>query len=100
MADGSAYRAVTRGIAVSVEPRFLDDQSNPESAQFFWAYTIEISNHGSETVQLRSRHWRIRDGFGRLQEVKGPGVVGEQPILNPATAFAIPPAARWRRPTA
>jgi ApaG protein len=85
--DAAGYRAVTRGIEVTVEPRYLDDQSNPETAQYFWAYTIEISNHGRETVQLRSRHWRITDGAGRFQEVKGPGVVGEQPILNPGDTF-------------
>jgi ApaG protein len=81
------YRATTREIEVTVEPRYLDDQSNADNAQYFWAYTIEISNHGRETVQLRSRHWHIMDGHGRLQEVKGPGVVGEQPILNPGDTF-------------
>jgi ApaG protein len=83
----SAYRATTRNIEVSVEPRYMDEQSNTATSQYFWAYTVEIANHGSETVQLRSRHWRIMDGHGRLQEVRGPGVVGEQPILNPGDSF-------------
>jgi ApaG protein len=83
----AGYRAITRDIEVSVEPRFLEEQSRPESSQYFWAYTIEIANHGAETVQLRTRHWRITDGHGRLQEVRGPGVVGEQPILAPGDSF-------------
>jgi ApaG protein len=83
----AGYQAITRGIQVSVEPRFLPEQSDPDTGQYFWAYTVEIANHGSETVQLRSRHWKITDGFGRLQEVRGPGVVGEQPILNPGDSF-------------
>jgi ApaG protein len=83
----SGYRAITRNIEVTVEPRFMDEQSNPDSAQFFWAYTVEIANHGSETVQLQSRHWRITDGQGRSQDVRGPGVVGEQPVLNPGDSF-------------
>ncbi len=85
--SANGYRAITRDIEVKVEPRYLDDQSNPDGAQYFWAYTIEIANHGSETVQLRSRHWRITDGQGKLQEVRGPGVVGEQPVLNPGDSF-------------
>ena len=64
------YRAVTRKIEVTVTPRFLADRSSPENGYFFWAYTIAITNTGAETVQLRTRHWRITDAFGRLQEVK------------------------------
>jgi ApaG protein len=88
-ADGFSpgYRSQTRGIQVAVEPRYLEDQSQTAEGQYFWAYTIEITNHGDETVQLRSRYWRILDGHGRLQEVRGPGVVGEQPILNPGDTF-------------
>jgi ApaG protein len=81
------YAAVTRGIRVTVEPRYMPDHSQPESNQYFWAYTIEISNLSPETVQLRTRHWRITDGLGRLQEVRGPGVVGEQPVLAPGESF-------------
>ncbi len=81
------YRAVTRKIEVKVTPRFLSERSSPASGYFFWAYTIGITNHGSETVQLKTRHWRITDALGRLQEVKGPGVVGEEPVLEPGGSF-------------
>ena len=63
------YRAVTRKIEVTVTPKFLAERSSPENGYFFWAYTIAITNGGAETVQLRTRHWRITDAFGRMQEV-------------------------------
>src|SRR5918996_5443085 len=81
------YRAVTRNIEVTVTPRFLAERSSPDNGYFFWAYTIAITNTGSETVQLRTRHWRITDALGRLQEVKGPGVVGEEPVLKSGQSF-------------
>jgi ApaG protein len=81
------YHATTRGIEVKVTPRFMPDRSAPDGNRYFWAYTIEISNHGDETVQLKTRHWRITDAFGRLQEVKGAGVVGEEPTLAPGETF-------------
>jgi ApaG protein len=81
------YRAVTRNIEVTVSPRFLPDRSSAEKNYYFWAYTIEISNLGKSTVQLRTRHWRITDGLGRMQEVRGAGVVGEQPVLEPGASF-------------
>jgi len=81
------YRAVTRGIQITVTPRFLADRSSVEDDRYFWAYTIEIVNTGADTVQLRSRHWKITDGRGNLQEVRGPGVVGEQPVLQPGQRF-------------
>jgi ApaG protein len=81
------YEAVTRGIRVRVTPQYLEEESSPEQDRFFWAYTIDISNEGSETVQLRSRHWRITDGDGRTEEVRGPGVVGEMPVLEPGKSF-------------
>jgi ApaG protein len=81
------YRAVTRNIAVSVTPQFLADRSSPENGYFFWAYTIEIANRGEETVQLKTRHWRITDANGKLQEVRGPGVVGEEPVLKPGETY-------------
>src|SRR5438270_1336243 len=79
----TAYRAVTRHIEVKVAPRFLAEKSSPENGYFFWAYTITLSNQGQETVQLKTRHWRITDAQGRLQEVRGAGVVGEEPVLKP-----------------
>ena len=81
------YRAVTRKIDVTVTPRFLSERSSPANGYYFWAYTINIANHGSETAQLKTRHWRITDALGRLQEVKGPGVVGEEPTLKPGQSF-------------
>lgn len=81
------YRAVTRKIAVTVTPRFVSERSSPTNGYYFWSYTIDIANHGSETVQLKTRHWRITDALGRLQEVRGPGVVGEEPTLKPGESF-------------
>jgi len=81
------YQAVTRNIEVSVEPRFMPERSSAEKSYFFWAYTIEITNRGPETVQLKTRHWRITDAHGRLQEVRGAGVIGEEPVLNPGQSF-------------
>jgi ApaG protein len=83
----SMYRAVTRNIEVTVSPRFLSERSSPDNGYFFWAYSIEITNQGQETVQLKTRHWRITDANGKLQEVKGAGVVGEQPVLKPGESF-------------
>ena len=81
------YRTVTRKIEVTVTPRFLPERSSPDNGYFFWAYSIAITNAGPETVQLRTRHWRITDALGRLQEVKGAGVVGEEPVLKPGQSF-------------
>lgn len=81
------YQRITRGIAVIVEPTFLEEQSQPEKGRFAWAYHIRIENHGMETVQLLTRHWRITDGRGEIHEVEGDGVVGEQPVLNPGGQF-------------
>ena len=77
------YEAVTRGIRIRVTPQYLEDQSSPEESEFFWAYTIDIANESEETVQLRSRVWQITDGVGQMQEVRGPGVVGETPVIQP-----------------
>lgn len=81
------YRAMTRNIEVKVTPRFMSERSSPDTGYFFWAYTIEIVNHGGETVQLKTRHWRITDATGKQQEVRGAGVVGEQPTLKPGERF-------------
>ena len=81
------YRSVTRNIEVTVTPQYLAERSAPESGEYFWAYTIEIINRGAETVQLRTRHWRITDATGRRQEVRGAGVVGKQPVLKPGESF-------------
>jgi len=81
------YSQTTRSIKISVRPMFLEDQSSPSENHFVWAYHVRIENVGGETVQLRNRHWRITDSFGRVQEVQGAGVVGEQPVLEPGEAF-------------
>src|SRR5258705_4622476 len=82
-APKAAYRAVTRQIEVTATPRFLPERSSPENGYFFWAYTITLTNLGRETVQLKTRHWRITDAQGRLQEVRGAAVVGEDAVLKP-----------------
>jgi ApaG protein len=81
------YRKTTRDIAVTVEPVYLDDQSDPAEGYYVWAYKVRIENQGGETVQLRNRYWRITDANGRMQEVRGPGVIGEQPVLQPGESF-------------
>jgi ApaG protein len=81
------YRTVTHQIEVKVVPQFLPDRSSPENGYFFWAYTITLTNLGGEQVQLKTRHWRITDAHGKLQEVRGAGVVGEQPVLKPGQNF-------------
>ncbi len=84
---GAMFRRITREITVSVEPAFLADQSAPDNSHFFWAYTVLIENGGPDTVQLRARYWRIIDANGRTIEVRGAGVVGQQPILRPGESF-------------
>lgn len=81
------YRTVTNDIQVTVTPSYLPDRSSVEHSRYFWAYKIEIVNLGSRTVQLKTRHWRITDALGKLQEVRGPGVIGEQPVIKPGERF-------------
>lgn len=81
------YSAVTRDIEVNVEPFYLEEQSDPTQNRYVWAYRITIANQSNEFVQLLSRYWRITDGAGRVEEVRGPGVVGEQPELNPGDSY-------------
>ena len=86
--ERSVYQAVTRNILVRVAPSYLASDSDPENGRFLWAYTVEIENHGQETVQLISRHWIITDAMGHVEEVRGSGVVGEQPVLSPGDTYA------------
>ena len=81
------YQAVTHSIRVSVNPIYLEDQSSPLDDHYVWAYQVEIENQGEDVVQLLTRYWKITDALGRVQEVRGPGVVGEQPILRPGESF-------------
>ena len=79
--------AVTRGVRVSVESEYAPDRSEPAKNEWFFLYTIRIANEGVETVQLLTRHWIITDGTGHVEEVRGPGVVGKQPVLKPGESF-------------
>ena len=83
----STSTATTRGIRVSVDARFSAEHSAPERQHWFFLYTIRIENTSDLTVQLQSRHWTIADGEGHVEEVRGPGVVGEQPVLMPGESF-------------
>jgi len=85
--DAHCYSATTRAIRVTVTPRFLQAESEPAEERYVFAYTVEIVNEGAETVRLIARHWRITDARGRTEEVRGPGVVGEQPTLSPGQSF-------------
>lgn len=78
---GAVYTEITRQIEVQVRPTYLREHSSPERHHYVWSYHITIQNHGSETVQLLNRYWRIVDAHDQVQEVRGPGVVGEHPIL-------------------
>ena len=83
----SIFTQVTDRIKVTAMPAYVDSQSSPIAGEYVWMYTIQIENIGEETVQLLNRHWKITDAQGRVQEVKGPGVVGEQPTLQPGESF-------------
>ena len=81
------YSETTRQIRVTVKPIYLEEQSEPDQRHYVWAYQVRIDNLGGETVQLKSRVWSITDGAGRTQEVRGAGVIGEQPVLGPGQSF-------------
>src|SRR5215831_10920820 len=80
-------RAVTKGVRVEVTSRYVAERSAPEEGEWFFAYTVRITNQGSDTVQLVSRHWIITDALEHTEEVRGPGVIGQQPILAPGESF-------------
>ena len=84
---GECYSETTANISVEVEPFYIDDQSEPDERRWVFGYRVTISNHSDHAVQLKSRYWRIVDAMGRLQEVRGEGVVGEQPMIEPGEAF-------------
>ena len=81
------YRATTRDIEVEVEPFYMPERSDPDENRYVWAYRVTIANHSDAFVQLLSRYWRITDEAGRVEEVRGPGVVGEQPELEPGDSY-------------
>ena len=81
------YSKTTKKINITVNPYYLEEQSEPDDQHYVWAYQVVIDNQGSERVQLKNRYWKIIDSNGSQQEVRGEGVVGEQPILNPGEKF-------------
>ncbi|RFC63375.1 Co2+/Mg2+ efflux protein ApaG [Fulvimarina endophytica] len=81
------YQLKTQDILVSVTPVYLEEQSEPSEGRYIWAYTISIENLGEETVQLVDRYWHITDAKGNVQEVSGPGVVGDQPVIAPGDSY-------------
>lgn len=81
------YRHTTDGIEILVEPHYLDDQSEPENHRYVWAYTVVIANGSDQTVQLETRYWHITNALGQVEEVEGPGVVGETPVLTPGDSY-------------
>lgn len=93
------YKRTTRGIVVNVEPTYLGDQSTPDEDYYVWAYKVQIENTSDATVQLRTRYWRITDAQGRVQEVRGQGVVGEQPVLKPGERYEYTSGAPLSTPT-
>ena len=81
------FSKTTRHIKVTARPQFLSEHSEPMDDHYVWSYTISVKNDGDEQVQLLNRHWKITDAKGVTQEVRGPGVIGEQPVLKPGEAF-------------
>ena len=92
------YSKITNQIKVTVTPAYLDQHSAPEENHYVWAYTIHLENHGHNQVQLLNRYWQITDANGLAQEVRGPGVVGEQPVLKPGEAFQYTSGAALKTP--
>lgn len=87
MSEPYTYAETTSSITITVEPFYLDEQSEPDDGHYVWAYHVRIENNGDRTVRLMTRYWRIIDSLGNVHEVRGDGVIGEQPILNPGGAF-------------
>lgn len=93
------YSAITRDIRILAQPVYLEGQSMPKEGVYSWAYTIQIENRGEQRVRLLNRYWHITDAGGQVQEVRGPGVVGEQPTLNPGEAFQYTSGAALHTPS-
>jgi ApaG protein len=81
------YSATTKSIEVTVEPNYMPDRSDPSERRFFWSYTVEIANNGPSAVQIIGRHWVITDQNGKREDVRGVGIVGEQPVIEPGSSF-------------
>lgn len=99
MHDAPAYIAETEDIVVRVRPSYLAGQSDPASKRWVWAYQVEIENRGEAQVQLMSRHWIITDAYGRVEEVRGAGVVGEQPVIGPGDSYSYASGCPLRTPS-
>ncbi|MEM7444950.1 MAG: Co2+/Mg2+ efflux protein ApaG [Pseudomonadota bacterium] len=93
------YSSETHDIRVTVEPTFLEDRSTPDESHYVWAYKVQIMNNGQKTVQLRNRYWRITDAVGLVQEVRGPGVVGNEPVLEPGDSYEYTSGAPLKTPS-
>lgn len=93
------YESTSDAIRVRVNPEFLEDQSEADDGRYFWAYTIEITNTGRDTVQLVSRLWHITDANGRVEVVRGAGVIGQQPVLGPGESFSYTSGCPLRTPS-
>nr|WP_316629160.1 Co2+/Mg2+ efflux protein ApaG [uncultured Brevundimonas sp.] len=88
MHDGPAYSAETNGILIRVRPSYLAGQSDPDAGRWVWAYQVEIVNLSGSTVQLMARRWTITDAHGHVEEVRGPGVIGEQPVIAAGASYS------------
>jgi ApaG protein len=97
--EQAMYEQETAGVLVRVEPHYLAEESDPDEGRFVWAYTIEIENRSEEEVQLISRYWRITESKGVTQEVRGDGVVGQQPVIGPGESFRYTSAAPLAQPS-
>jgi len=96
---GPLSEAVTRQVRVEVMARYSAENSKPLEDDWVFQYTVRITNEGAETVQLVTRHWIITDGAGHVEEIKGPGVVGQQPVLEPQESFKYSSWCRLKTPT-
>jgi ApaG protein len=96
---GPSSEAVTNNVRVEVESQYAPERSQPFQNQWFFHYTVRISNEGDEAVQLLSRHWIITDGNGHVEEVRGAGVVGEQPALSPGESFEYTSGCQFKTST-
>jgi ApaG protein len=93
------YSKTTRNVKITVIPVYLEDQSDPDGHHYVWAYTVQLENTGEEKIKLINRHWHITDATGAVQEVRGAGVVGEQPVLNSGDSFQYTSGAALRTPS-
>ena len=94
----STSETTTNGVCIEVDARYAPEHSAPHLSQWFFLYKIRITNLGDETVQLLNRHWVITDASGQVEEVRGAGVVGEQPVLQPGEAFEYTSGCPLRTP--